>query len=326
MEYAQTIAGAFAESSLVLRPGSVCSVNIVYLVTSEVEWDSSTEYTHTYNGFMDKYSVKSTSNLDYDKILSRSDTLNTTTLIIEPMDIGIIDITIYSYMNVTADVVSRPAFYKDGLTTNTDYYKDYEVIDGMVYPKTIIPYTSVIGDIEDIEISFYSVDFDRLNTGIAILDGLSCSITNDGFLTYNGDGQYVLKSGKERVLIPGDCGIDKQYIIREVLSDYELYIINPRWISGVTEAMGVIVYDEYLLLLTDNGLYVIDLLGNVDEYKFHYPSIKGTDLTYAVDDCIYVANGYNVDKYKMRHDLCMIDNNNKKIYFREKNPHVKVRE
>lgn len=300
-------------SPFTIRPGTVCDVEVTYIVEESVIWDSSIIYSDTFTGLVVEQSVKSDVDLS-DANISITSEGDNYTVTIQPLNLGEITLNIYRYEKSIQEITAVSAFTED----DTTYYKDYITSNGKIIPATIIDF----GEIEEAyRIEVVKVTPRITNNGIDYINGDLIQINNCGLLTYLNLRTNILRKGMQKVLVPTD--FDGQYISiqnTQKLIEFE----NQEWQDGFAESRGILVYGPYLLVLCDSGLCTFDIYGTFQNYLIYDSFVNGYDLSYYPDDTIGVTNGTLIYKYKLRHDFGFIDIDNKRIYFRETDPRFSI--
>jgi hypothetical protein len=293
-----------------IRPGTSCTVEVTCYSSITISWDSSTTLNETISGFVVSESVKSTVDIPVENItISYVDDDSVVT--IDPINNGVIDLDIYFYVKTTNTVISESAFN----SLSTTYYKDYILIDNVVIPKTIIPFAI------DSNAVAVKVTPDADNNGVDYFGDVKLTINSEGLLESEDFKLYILKTGRECVRVPMD--FDGPYIMIENGMKV-IEIDNQEWISGYNEARGLLVYGNNIIVTTNKSLCVFDIYSDFSEPILEDIHIQGYDLTYFEDDTIGVVSGSYIQKYKLRHDFIYVDKENKRIYFREKDPRINI--
>ena len=314
-DYSLTVDNVLVFDPFTIRPGEVCHLDISYSFLETVEWDISTIFSQTFNGYIDVASIQS-DDIDIslrDISIQYADDTSLVTIAATSDTSDTITVKIYGYRTVTQNNVAISAF--------PAYYKDYVVVNGVTIPKTAVE----IDDIDDeylIAVTKIVPTFDLVhNNGIVYINGLLATITSSGLFEYNDDRFYVLRKGLQQVSIPQDSDLDA---IRIEDGRKIVQIDSQEWQTGYFSAHGMIQYNDKLLLLTNKSLCIFELYGDIQEIVLEDTNICGSDLTYIPDDAIIVARGNTLYKYHIRHNNVWLDNTDKRIYFREIDPGVTV--
>ena len=316
MEYSKHTNLAIVEDPFKVRPGTQCTVEITYTVKSSVVWDSSTIFSDTFPGLVVANSVKCDEDIPEGNILVTENDGNYT-VVIYPINEGSVTLDVYYYNKSTINVVGRSAFNQSDQT----YYKDFVLKEGLVYPMTVLEIGTIAGSYS---INAIKVTPQVTNNGIDRWNGYNFNLDSQGLLEYNGEYVNILRNGKQQEELPADFdGPFKQQLVDNIkLVEYD----NQEWRDGFSEARGILVYDEQVLVTTNRSLCVLDIYDNFSDFVLEDTFIIGYDLTYYSDDTIGVAVGDKIEKYRIRHDFTLVDDENKRVYFRESNPEFTVTE
>jgi len=312
MDYSKCTEYTMVEPAFKLRPGTVVTAEITHTTGTNVGWDSVQPYSLVVDGFVVPKSVK----LDHD--LATLTTLNydgtRTTVTFQAGNVGWVSGIIHVYHKTVRTVTTVSAINE----TSTAHYKDFDLVNGTVVPKTVIPFGSVDGTITAVNIVVTNT-----NNGIDYIDDKPITLTRQGMVEYDNRYVHLLRKGIQYVWVPADftgpCESQRgnQKLIK---------IDNQEWQTGYTEARGLLVYNSNLLVSTDAGLCVFDLYGDLATPLLADPRVLGYDLTYFPDDTIGITTGSSILRYRLRHDTALIDKENKRIYFREARPRVEIME
>jgi len=315
MNYSKTVDTSLAESPFVLRPGTVCQLALLYSMHNEHEWDSSAvAFSGTYPGFVDEFSVQCT-DADISDYLTITKVDNNYEVYIDIMGSGVLNLNIYYYKEDTYTVTSKSAF-NDSYNT---YYKDYEIRNNVVYPKTIID-LPVIEDM--VQLVKYDVIYEKEQTGITFFGNDMVTINSFGLLDYNGQKEYVLRKGKSSIILPSDSELDAKTVLSNgnKVVEYD----NIEWKTNYNAAYGILAYKDQLFVCTNYSLCVFDFFGDFTTPLVESVEIEGKDLTLTEDGCILVTSGTLIKKFRIKHDNVLIDTANKRIYFRELYPNINI--
>ena len=114
----------------------------------------------------------------------------------------------------------------------------------------------------------------------------------------------------------------------------KLIEINNQELSDPTLIFeGMESVEGVVFVMTNKGLYGFSKWGDFTEpinsersNEFYWSNIQGTDITYVDDDSLVIPSGQFLNKYYLRHDFVLLDRNNNRIHFREKNPDFDIEE
>ena len=306
------------EDPFVIRPGTSVRVTAELSKSNDYSWDSSSDFNQIISGFVSLESIKSETSIPVDKItLEYGD--NNTTVTIESIDSGTVDLTIYYLTNQTNTLSSKSAL-KDG-ETNLDNHEYIISRDDKVIPMTLI----------DLSGTFDMDEIQKIEISTSIEDRGLCQI-GDQYLRINSVGTLtsdvnVLRKGTEEVWVSSEY--TGSFLLEEN-NQKRIQIDNQEpQVSGL-EFFGMENVGQVVFIMTSNGLYGFDKWADyvdpmeVNGNTFSWPSITGTDLTYTDDDALAIADGTEIKKYFLRHDFVLLDKENNRIYFREPKPDFEV--
>jgi len=316
MEYSKHTTQAIVEDPFKVRPGTQCTVEITYSVKSTHVWDSSTIFSDTFPGLVVPNSIKCSEDIPEGNI-TITESSGVYTVKIDPIGKGSLSLNIYHYEKETKVLTGISAFSR----TNQTYYKDYVLKDGILMPKTIL----VIGTISGAyEIKAIKVTPIVTNNGIDYWNGYRFNLDSQGLLEYNEEYVNILRKGKQTVELPSD--FEGPFLQQTVDNKKLVEFDNQEWKDGYSEARGLLVYGEHVLVTTDKSLCVFDVYGDFSSILLENEFIIGYDLTYYPDDTIGVVVDGKIHKYRLKHDFALIDRENKRVYFREREPEFDVTE
>ena len=165
------------------------------------------------------------------------------------------------------------------------------------------------------------------NRRLIKIDNQECQISNLEFYGMENVGEVVFIMTSN-----GLYGFNKyDDFIYPIIRGAKTDKLKGEWNSLVTYFKGDTVTKDttmYRYINTSSGNAVLtdalywELLTDVN--IFCWPSITGTDLSYTHDDSLGVANGFTIEKYKIRHDFVLLDLDDQKIWFREPFPDFEV--
>ena len=313
MDYSINYDYTLVESPFKIRPGTICTVEITYSSHDTISWDSATTLTTTIAGFVVAESIKSETEIPIENItISYSGDNSIITIL--PIDNGILSLEVYYYNKETVTATSRSAFSSDYITN----YKEYILVDGVVVPKTIVTYSFPSGAHEIVAVNVIE---NITNNGIDNFGDLEITLTNQGLLECGDYQVNILRKGKEKVLLPLD--FDGPYLMIEN-GQKVVEIGNQEWQTGYNEARGLLVYNTNVLITTNYALCVFDIYSDFSTPFLADVRVIGNDIAYFSDDTIGITSGSSILKYHLRHDHVLIDKDNKRLYFREKDPRIDI--
>lgn len=316
MDYSKHSDIAMVEDPFKLRPGTLCDVDITYSVKDTVSWDSSSYFSKVYAGLVVSNSIQSTITIpdDYVTISENDDEY---TVSIEPLNSGVLNVDVYYYKKDTTVVEAIPAFSE----TNQDYYNDYVVYNGVVIPKTVVEIPEIEESNSVVKIK---VTPQITNNGIGYYQRNLIELNSQGTITYLEDYMNILRKGKKQISLPSDYTgpYVKQLSDRYKVVEYD----SQEWLSGYSEARGLCVYDDKVMITTNKSLCVFSILDDFETTMFEDPNIIGYGISYWPDDTIGVAVGGSIEKYRLKHDFALVDSDNKRVYFREVAPEFTISE
>lgn len=313
MQPSRTQSDALVESAYKIRPGTVCSLNVLYAKLEEHNWDSSFAFDLNVSGYITSEAVKADSEADLTYALTITQTDSIYNIHIDPLNSGVIPLSVYYYQNHYEDVVARSAFN----TTDTTYYKDYEVLNDIVVPMSVIEIPMIPNVEKRINVS---VTPRKESRGITFYAGSLAKISSEGLLEYESERHYVLRKGTQRVALKPD--IDCPYI--EIAKDGKKIVEfeNMEWQDGYSETSGILSYIDKLLILTNKSLCVFDFFGDFVTQEIESEEIIGNDLTLLADDHVLVTSGNMLKKYRIKHDNILLSEEEYRLYFREQVPAI----
>ncbi len=314
MDYSKTSNNTLVFDPFEIRPGTPCELFVTYMVEHEVTWNSDIDFNMAFPGLVVSNSVKSDEDIALSDIVV-TESNDEYTVDIRAQYKADINLKIYYYKQVTQNVISKSAFN----SLDSTYYKDYVMKNGRVVPKAVL-------EVQNISDSYQITDIDvrvpeSKNNGIAYFQDLLMEMDNSGLLKYNEDYTYILRVGEEEVKVPMDSDLE---VIRVEDNQKVVKIDNQEWKSGYSEARGILVYDDNIMVLTNKSVCVFNIYGNYQTPSVEDENVIGYDLTYLPDDSILVSNGSKLYKYHIRHNNVWIDQVDKRVYFREVDPRVEV--
>jgi len=308
------------EDPFVIRPGT--SVTVTARLQESVDyidvWDSSAgAFNDNIPGFFTISAVISDGIIPPNAISLTYEEDGSTTIDIEQLDLGVISFSINYYETQEANIVSRSA-----LPGNPDDCQYVLLINGDVIPKTLI----------DLSADF---DMDKLDAIINVESGISnrgLVTVHDSLIRVNSAGTTdndinILRKGPEEVWVSENYTGD-YFLIED--GQKKITIDNQEPVPSGLEFFGMENVGDVVFVLTSNGLYGFDRWGDfidpIDENGeiFHWPDIRGTDITYLPDDSLAIPSGQIINKYFLRHDFVLLDSPNNRIYFREEYPNFEV--
>ena len=316
MEISKTNSNAYAESPWVIRPGSNCDLRIIYTAVDQFTWDGASIFSKTYDGFIMHGSIQSEPIIPVENIDLKIEDDGKYTLTLNPSVSSPVSVSVYIRKDVIKTFTTKSALSLD----EQIYYQDYVVKDGTVIPKTIIEIDDIDSEYEVYSIENLTLVSKQENQGIEFRDVLF-TITNSGLFKYNDNEINILRKGKEKLSVPLDY--DGPYLNIENGKKI-VEIDNQEWQLGYEETRGILLYENYLIIMTNNGICVYYIYGDFLSPDLINTGITGTDLTLFPDDTIGVANGLVIKKYKIKHDFAIVDESEKRIYFREKDTEIQI--
>ena len=308
---------ALAISAFALRPSVPVFVDIVYIETNTYVWDTATTFNITTSGLTTPSSITVGGSNIYNNItITPSGSFYDVS--VSPLNLtengGLINLTINNYNEEILNLTSRPAFYDN----NSDYYKDYEVIDGLVYPKTIVEIPLIPNLLKYEKVRVFA---NIVNRGVTTWQTQVANINNLGLLQFNGQQVYVCRKSKSQVAVPVDSDITPIRMQENMkVIEYE----SVEWSGSYNETFGILSYGTDLLILTNLGLVSFDFYGIFAVPDKLFYNIVGTDLTINAQDQLLITDGKVIHVYKIKHDNVYIDTINSRVYYREDPPAVDV--
>jgi UDP-3-O-acyl-N-acetylglucosamine deacetylase len=305
-EYARTFSPAE------IRPGTICSVEITRSVNEVFTWDSSSQFVLEIEGFLTKEAVKTSVDISTDTV-TVTYTATGSAIAIAPANEGTVTVTVDYYVKDIVTRVARSAFS----STDTTYYKDFIIEHDIVIPKTVVELPETEG------ITAVKITPTTTNNGIDYWDNLKFELSSQGTLTCTSLNYAVnvLRKGKETVSVPDD--FEGPYLKREY--GRKLVVIdNQEWKTGYYEARGLAFYHNTVYITTNYSLSGFDIKGTFIDTAFEDSGIQGWDLTFYSPDHLLIVCSDGIRKYRVRHDLVLINSEEKCIYTREKDPRIDI--
>lgn len=306
---------SYYEKSNVIRPGTICLVTLTYRMECYYEFDSSISQNFLIEGYTEKTGLVFDKLVELNKvtiIYNKDD--NTSNIIIEPLNLGTVKISYYKINRRQSLSKSFSAF------SNKLYYNFYNIENNTVVPCTIIEY-----NMPPIYYKIDSVIIDPIVEfrGIDYKDGIEYKIDNQGILQYTEDNivkkELLLTKGIQYIKIHKDF-YNGPYIQVEddmLLVKYQ----NNEWLDDYITTGGLLFYDSYILVTTNNGLCVFDRFNCSGSPLFVDTTIHSIgDLTVDEYDNLYITRKNKIRKYHIRHDMSYKVEDERRIYFREKVP------
>jgi len=319
VNYSKSSTTAISESPWKIRPGTLCTVEITYAYKLSFLWDTTVNFEEIIPGFLTETAVKCLTKdveIPEDNINITENDDGTYTVKITAINEGNINLDIYYYLKTTKIVTAISAFN----SINDDYYMDYMLKDDIVIPLTIIE----LGEnISAISIAAINITPQSENNGLDYDGDVLFTINSQGLLESQDEYLNILRIGKEQTILPAT--FDGPYIKLDENGKKIVEFDNQEWQTGYDEARGLLIHNDNMLITTNKGICVFDM--NDGEYIIPIltdSDIVGYDLTYYPDDSIGVIVDDKIHKYRLRHNHILVDNEEKRIYFREVNSFISV--
>lgn len=308
-------ANSYYESNYVIRPGTKCSVHVLYSLSSVINFDSDIDNILEVDGYVEISSLSFSKTIDFTTIsLTYSNDLLTSYVSIPASSQNTIDMYIEKYVVQDEEVVSFSAF------DNKKYFNYIEEKDGYIVPYTIIEFTYPENAVTINKVTITPIIEKR---GIELKDGIEYRLDSQGILSFDNKQEIILNQGLKIKKIHYTL-YNKTYKEKNGEFVFVEYIDN-KWQDGYTEANGLLFYEFYIFVTTNKALCVFDMFGNLSIPIIEDTFIKnGGDLTTDQFDNLYITYKNRILKYHIRHDMALISRSEKRIYFRENNPRFNI--
>ncbi len=313
-----------------IRPG--VNVTITYDYVEEFgdsSWDSSQPITIVTTGIVFPTSIKAPGAIIPAANISISTDQSTVT--IQPINAGAVDITVFAKKVDVITSTSRPAITE----TDSRFFNDF-IIDqfGNIVPETVVPVTLKANTMEYKPTDF-RISVTQRQRGVSVLNGDTWTSNEVGALKMidNTDdfsmSRNLFRKGLTEVRVPIAFPIKAKRRIfegnAEVAKTVDIDLQD--WVEDtVKEVRGILWHRDFLYVLTNEGLYSFDRFKDFSVPDNYYPGVTGTDLTYGVTDRFLVTDITGLKEYKVRHDFIFVAPDTGDLVTREGNPIFSIEE